>query len=140
MAAPAITDVMTALEMALEGIAGLRVADVVPDQMTPPVAFVGVPEIAEYHSTFGPGFFTLSPTITVLVSAALDRIGQRKLASYADPASTTSIRRAVEADMTLGGVVSQAWVQDFRPLGLEEVNAIGYYGGIFTVTVVAQGS
>lgn len=139
MAAPTILQIMQGIETRLATISGLRTRDISPDQISPPCAIVGVPPIPEYRATFGRGRFRLAPTVTVLTSAALDRAGQQKLAGYADPTGTQSIAAAIEADRTLGGIVEECHVIDFRPLGREEVGLIGYYGGEFTLHVMAPG-
>lgn len=130
---------MLGIETRLATISGLRTSEITPDQINPPQAIVGVPDIPEYRLTFGRGRFQLAPTVTVLVSAALDRIGQLKLASYANATGASSIPAAIEGDRTLGGIVEECFVEDFRVLGFEEVGAIGYYGGVFQLRVVAPG-
>lgn len=137
--ASTIAAIMQGLETRLATITGLRVNDVIPDQINPPAAIVGVPPIPNYRIAMGRAHMELDLTVTVLVSAAYDRIGQLALAGYANPTGSTSIITAVEGDKTLGGAVEQAWVTDFHPLGIEEVGLIGYYGGIFTVRCVATG-
>lgn len=138
--APTIEAVMAGIEDRLATIDGLRTSDVVADQINPPQAVVGVPTIPNYHQTMRRGTFQIEPTVTVLVSAALDQTGQRKLASYANPAGPSSIIAAIEGDKTLGGVVDDTILQEFRPLGLDEVGIVGYYGGVFTLRVLASGT
>jgi len=140
MAAPTILQVMQGLETRLATISGLRVSEFIADQITPPMAVVGVPPIESYRVTMQRGRFMLQPQIYILVSAALDRVGQAALASYADVSGATSIPAAVEGDRTLGGIVHDCVVDAFRPLGLEEVGMIGYYGGVFDLRVIAPGS
>lgn len=130
---------MLGIETRLKTIAGLRVTEFTPDQVTPPAAFVGVPPIPEYRSTFGRGIYTLTPTVTVLTSTALDRVGQLKLAGYANPTGSTSIAVAIEGDRTLGGLVDECWVTAFRPTGFETAGGLTYYGGVFDLTVKARG-
>lgn len=139
MAAPSIEQVMTGIEARLATIPGLRTAPYVKDSVSVPFAVVGVPDIPEYRITFGKGRFRLTPTVTVLVSAALDRVGQLRLAAYANPDGVSSIAAAIEGDRTLGGVVEECYVSSFRVLGMEEVGAIGYYGGLFELEAVARG-
>lgn len=146
MAEIGLTAVMDGLESRLATISGLRVSDVVPDQINPPAAFVGVPPITDYHGSMRMGTTRLEMPVWVFVSAALDRIGQRALAGYASPSGPTSIRAALEAPdpdgrKTLGGVVGvqDVMVRDFRPLGREEVGLIGYFGGVWTVLVEIDG-
>lgn len=139
MAAPTLLQVMQGIETRLGTISGLQVSEILPDQVTPPIAIVGVPPIPEYRTTFGRGIWSVDPTVTILVSAALDKYGQQKLASYADVHGSTSIPAAIEADRTLGGIVDECYVSSFRPLGIEEAGRIGYYGGAFNLFVRAKG-
>lgn len=140
--APTIEQIMDGIETRLATITGLRVSDVSPGQISPPCAIVGVPSVTDYHATFGSARMKLDDlTVTVLVSAAApDRVSQKKLAGYANPTGDTSVKAAIEADKTLGGVVDDCIVTSFRPLGLEEVGALGYYGGIFQLRAIAIGA
>lgn len=138
--APSIEDIMLGIEARLGTIDGLRVSEVIQDQINPPQAMVGVPPIPNYHATMGRGKFTVEPTVTLFVSAGVDRVGQLALAEYANPTGAKSVVAAIEGDRTLGGVVDDCIVIDFQPLGLEEVGQIGYYGGTFRLRVVASGT
>lgn len=140
MATPTILEVMNAIESALDDIPGLRTTAFIKDQMAPPFAMVGVPEIPDYHGAFRSGSMTISPRVYVFVSSVVDRIGQTKLSEYANPTGVSSIKAALEADNTLGGVVAQVVVKSFRPLGAEEMGAFNYYGGVFDLMIVATGN
>lgn len=140
MAAATLVGIMEGIQARLQTIVGLQVSATSPGQITPPAAVVGVPPIPDYRLTMRRGFFRIEPTITILVSSAATDAGQRALAAYADVSGTNSIPAAIEADRTLGGVVSECLVDSFRSLGLEEVGIIGYYGGIFTLSVTAPGA
>lgn len=140
MAAPTIPDIMRGIEARLATISGLRTKDVVPDQINPPQAIVGCPNIPRYHATMAMGAFEIQPTVTILVSATIDRVGQIALAEYANPTGPKSVVAAIEADKTLGGIVTQCFVASFQPFGVDEVGVIGYYGGTFTLRCMAQGS
>ena len=139
MTATTIVGLMTGIEDALRTISGLRVAAYVADQINPPQAIVGVPPIPDYRTTFGRGIWRMEPTVTVLVSATLDRPGQLALASYADVTGDNSIPAALEADTTLNTAVCSCTVKSFRPLGLEQVGLLKYYGGVFTLAAIAKG-
>lgn len=139
MAAPTIEQIMLGIEARLATISGLRTAEFDPDQINPPQAVVGVPPMS-YHTSFARGLFQLEPTITIFVSRFLDRVGQLALAAYANPTGASSVIVAVEGDKTLGGVVDDCIVVDFRPSGQLEVGLVAYYGGIFTLRVTAQGA
>jgi hypothetical protein len=128
---------MTGIESRLLTISGLRVTDYIPGQVNPPAAVIGVPAIESYAT--GLSRYQrpiLMPTVTVLTSAVLDRVGQRALAEYASPAGDKSVPAAIAGDRTLGGVVDDCQVVRFDPLGIEEVGLIGYFGGRFTLRIV----
>jgi len=137
--ATTILDVMTGIEERLATIDGLRTAYYMAEQINPPQAVVGVPPVDNYRTTFGRGQFMIMPQVYVFVSAALDKVGQAALAEFANPVGARSIPAAIEADRTLGGVVQECVVDSFRPLGWEEVGAIGYYGGVFDLRVIGTG-
>lgn len=135
-----IQQVMEGIETALGTIEGLRVASYAPDSINPPQAIVGVPPVPNYRASFGSaGELQIQPTITILVSAALDRTGQQKLASYVDKTGTQSVYAAIEADKTLGLTNVECIVRSFQPLGLQDVGVLGYYGGVFTLDCMATG-
>jgi hypothetical protein len=135
-----VLEIMQAIETRLDTIDGLRVSDTIPDQINPPQAIVGVPPIPDYRRTFGgTGQLMIEPTVTILVSAALDRVGQEKLASYVDKTGASSVFAVIEADKTLGIAGVECLVKSFQPLGLQDVGLIGYYGGIFQLTCIATG-
>jgi hypothetical protein len=140
--ATTLEQIMQALEARLKTIPApneLRAADTIPGSIMPPAAMVGCPDIENYRETMGRGKYRLQFTITVFTSAAWDRTGQLKLAAYANPTGPSSIITAVEADKTLGGLVDDCMVVGFRKLGLEEWALLQYFGGEFTVQVVANG-
>lgn len=140
MAATSIVAVMKGIETNLKTIPNLVTDYIVPDGVTPPIAVVGVPAIPNYHSTFAHGRFAIDPTVTILTSKAFDRTGQEMLAGFADPAGANSIHAAIESDRQLGGACDDCIVTDFRVLHIEEVGSIGYYGGVFTLHVIARGA
>lgn len=139
--APTIADIMRGIETRLATIDGLRVgADFgAPDQINPPAAIVEVPPVPNYHLAMRRGTVELTPTVVVLVSSAVSRTGQMALAEYANPTGPRSVVAAIEADKTLAGVVDSCVVRSFRPMGLEEVGELPYFGGIFTLTVTVEG-
>lgn len=140
MATPMLTQLMDALEVRLKTVSGLRVTSESPGAVNPPAAFVGVPPVPEYRAAFGRGSVYLRDwPLVVLTSSKLDRIGQRALAEYASWAGAKSIPLALEADKTLGGLVDDLVVQSFRPLGLDEVGVLQYFGGEFRVDMVMSG-
>lgn len=139
MPAPTIEQVMVGIQTRLQTISGLRTDTGSTAQVNPPMAIVGLPPIDNYHAAFAHGRMTLQPEVTVLVSDAYSRTADLMLAAYVDPTGAKSIHAAIEGDKTLGGVVDDCIVVSFRPVSREEFGLIGYYGGIFTLKVIAAG-
>lgn len=136
--AASLLDVMEAVEAALATIEGLRTSESKPGQITPPMAVVGVPTVPDYHLTSNRMQMTVQ--LMVLVSDAVTIRSQKDMAAFASRSGARSIVAALEFDKSLGGVVEQCWVSGgFRPLSLEEVGLVGYFGGVWELTIVAIG-
>lgn len=134
-----VSQIRTGLVTALSTISGLNTYSAEPGQITPPAAIVITPSI-EYHRSFNSTSALKSYTfrIYVLVAQGLLDEAAHTLDTFADPGSSTSVRAAIEADPTLGGVADSLIVESFRPLNSEEVASLQYWGGEFSVTVYAR--
>lgn len=140
--AATLEHILDAVEAPLAAIATLRVVTFTVDinvTGNASAAMVQCPDLPDYRSTMGRGIYELDVPIVVFTSATFDRVGQRRLAAFANQTGDQSIRAALEADQTLGGVVDNCHVKSFAQLGLEEVAAIGFYGGRFIVHIAARG-
>ncbi len=93
--AVSLIGVMEGVAGRLETIPGLRVSFYTPDQINPPAAVVGMPEVVDYHTAMGRGLIEMSLGVQVFVTSVDDRTGQIALASYADPTGETSVVSAV---------------------------------------------
>lgn len=142
MAAPSVLDILDAVETELRKLPGrVQVNSYAPSDITPPAFILTVPPI-NYREVFRSARWRLDVTITLLTSANLDRAGQRLLAEYAAPVGPRSVFQLFAGDgngSTLGGLVEQAYVTSFEPLGIERVAQIGYYGGEWPLTIIAPG-
>jgi hypothetical protein len=134
-----IAQLRAGLETALNTISGLSVYSAEPGSITPPAAVVVTPSIT-YHTSFNSAqaLKNYQFRIMVLVAEGLVAEAAHTLDTYADPVAATSVRAAIEADPTLGGVAESLIVESFRPLSAEEVASLTYWGGEFTVTVYAR--
>ena len=134
-----VAEIRTGLVGALSMVGGLNTYSAEPGQITPPAAVVLTPTI-EYHRSFNStdALKQYDFRIYVLVAQGLLDEAAHSLDTFADPNSSTSIRAALEADTTLGGVCESLIVTSFRPLNAEEVASLQYWGGSFDVTVFAR--
>lgn len=98
-----ISQVATGLQTRLATISGLRTFSYQPEQENPPFAY---PEInsVDYHRAFSGGDVVMNWTIYVVVGRWLDRTAHAALDDYLSYSGAKSIRAAIEADQTLGGV------------------------------------
>lgn len=139
MAEATIPEIMVGIRDRLNTIDDLEARDHAPDQVNAPTAFVSVPAIPNYRLTMKRGNYEIRPHVTVIVSASSGEEGQYQLAQYMSPVGDKSIVQAIEADRTLGGRVDDCVVDSFEPLGLENVGDIQYFGGVFSLRVIARG-
>lgn len=102
--AATITQVGQGLKTRLETISGLRVFDYQPDNIFPPIAFPALTSI-EYHKAMGGGMRIFTYNITTVTGRVDERTGQDELDAFASYDGAKSVRAALEADKTLGGVV-----------------------------------
>lgn len=136
--AATIEQIMTGLEARLATISGLNVKDFAPGSPVFPSAFPLVPGF-DYQATMSRGTYEIPFRVAIVVSAALDRVGQMTLARYANQTGDYSIRAAIEGDKTLGGLVSTLIVDSFDPTGLGDIGLMDFFGGVFNIRIWASG-
>ena len=104
-------NVNTALDTigtALGNVSGLRVFDFIPDNVNPPAAVVGMPELLTYDNTMGRGTDRATFKVTVLVGKVSDRAARDKLAAYLDGTGAASVSVKTALDAIAGGRCTQA--------------------------------
>lgn len=102
---------------------------------------VGEFDIA-YDKTFGGSAQRLSEvlvTCRVYTSRADDRSGHALLKQLLGASGPGSIKAALEADRTLGGLVESLRVERVRGYGVYEVSSTNYYGARFDVRIWGRG-
>ena len=100
-----VSQVADGIKVRLATVSGLRTFSYQPEQLNPPVAFP-VLESVEYHRAFGGGDVQMRWQIFVIVGRYLDRVAHSNLDGFLSFSGATSLRAAIEADRTLGGVVN----------------------------------
>lgn len=118
----------------LATISGLRVSATMLDDPRPPVAMV-LPDRVEYDLNNARGVDQYTFVIQLLVSRADDRAAQRNIDPFIS--GPTSIKQAVYADLTLGGVVNTCRVTEMRNYGQVLYGETLYLGCEFVVEVYA---
>lgn len=106
-----VSEIRQALADKAANVYGLRTVAYQPDAPRPPVAFVMLDRI-EYDLNANRGADTFVFVITVIVGRADDRAAQRNLDQYL--VGSDSVKTAIEADRTLGGVVNTCRMTEAR--------------------------
>lgn len=130
----------TALSGQIATATGLRAYDYVPEDVNPPMLFVAFDRLRIV--TMSAGSVDLFLDCVVFTSKASDRAGQKALYEYLSLQAPKSIIAAIMADPTLGlsGVSCSPASDDIRSLGVEEVAAYGYFGGVVPVLITTSGA
>lgn len=131
-----VSQVMTGVKNSLATISGLRVFDFQPDNINPPSAFPQIDSV-EYHGAFGGGDVRFNMTVVTIVGRVSDRTAQSSLDAYLSYSGASSIRQAIEADRTLGGVAKTLVVSqsaNIRSLAIGEAEYLS-----IEITLVVHG-
>lgn len=129
-----VSTIRQALADKMANVYGLRTSAHVPDAPRPPQAVV-MPDRISYDLNANRGADTLYFTITVLVGRADDRSSQGNLDKYLR--GRDSVKAALEADRTLGGVVNTCRVTEARNYVSVSVGDTTYLQVELEVEVVA---
>ena len=132
----ALSDIRTAMGTALSTVPNLRVRELLPAMVTPPMAVVA-PTSIEYDLNAQNGLHRYLFTVTVFVVKADDRAAQLKVDPFVAPSGTGSVKGALEADRTLGGVVNTLRVTNVNNYSSEDANDVLYLAVDFEVEVWA---
>lgn len=120
----------------LSAIPGLRIAETIPDNPTPPMAVISLDSI-DYHGALNGGLNTYNFTVQVIVTAASERNAQARLDLYAEPEGDYSVRQAIELERTLGGNAYDCKVSGVPNVGSLLIAETNYLAAEFSVVAYA---
>jgi hypothetical protein len=120
----------------LATITGVRAYSYQPEQLNPPFAFPVLNSVT-YHKTMGMGNATTQYdwTIFVVTGRWVDRVAHKRLDDFLSPTGASSIRAALEGDLTLGGAASDLIVSSSANISALEQDDAEYLQVSFSVTV-----
>ena len=98
-----VSQVAAGLAARLATISGLRTYTYQPEQLNPPFGFPQINRV-EYHRAFGGGDVVMDWTVNVVTGRWTDRTAHALLDDFLSYSGAKSVRAAIEADTTLGGV------------------------------------
>jgi len=133
-----VSQVKDGLKTRLATITNFRAYDNQPDQLNPGIAGMGYPSLARiaYHGAMGAGLVTMEFDIVCIISRQSERTAQDVLDGLLGY-GTGSIRNAIEADSTLGGIVNQTVVESAGNISVVDANDTSYFTVDFRVVVYA---
>lgn len=100
-----VSQVQTGIKNRLATISGLRAFEYQPDNYTTfPFSFNQLNSV-EYHRAFQGGNVVYDFTIFVIVGRVSERTAQASLDGFLSYSGASSVRAAIEGDLTLGGIV-----------------------------------
>lgn len=122
------------LKTRLATITGLRVYDHVPDSVNVPAAVVGQLDLT-FDASFNRGFDNATCTIILIVGRMSEQAGQTKLDGYLSGTGSTSVKAAIEADVTLQGAVQTLRVTQ-ATAGTVQVSNVDYLAYRYLVELI----
>jgi hypothetical protein len=114
------SDIHAGLAANLSRVPGLRVADHLPEAVTPPMAVIQVQSVT-YHRAMGGGMSEWQFVISLVSGRMGDRAAQITLDGWMSYDGAQSARAAIESDPSLGGACQTLIVADMvsiRPLSI----------------------
>jgi hypothetical protein len=108
MAATA-SQIVNGVKNRLATISGLRAFSYQPSQLNPPIAFPVITQV-RYHGAMGGGMVTYEVTVYLIVGRYSDERAMSDLDDYIAFSGAKSLRAALEADQSLGGVAQNVVV------------------------------
>lgn len=130
---PTIGEIRDGIRTRLKTIQNLRVPDRVPDTIDPDAAVVRYAG-TDFDSSMSRGSDDHTYIVQIFTSKASDR-GQDALYEYLDGSGSRSVKVAVEADPTLGGLVDFAVVTEVREPGAAEPGGVEMYSAEIVIAV-----
>lgn len=132
-----VADVMAELAAALDTIPGLRAYAYPVERVSPPVAFVELPEEVTYDAAFGRGADRMTVPVAVCVRAQDARSSTAALAEYLDGWGTTSVKGAIDAYTFTSCDSARVASAKVEPI---QVADVVYSGATFIVEVTGRGA
>jgi len=104
-----LADIRAGLATRLGTIRGVKASAYMLANVTPPAVWVR-PDTVDYHRSSQGGMVEWTFAVQAVVGTAGDRAAQETLDELIAPSGSRSVRAAIEADPTLGGVAQDTIV------------------------------
>jgi hypothetical protein len=117
-------------------IRGLRVAETIPDNPSPPIAVIALGNVT-YNGAFDGGLTIYNFTVSVIVGRVAEREAQRRLDTFIST-DDGSIKKAIESEKSLDGAAFDVLVTEMTNVGAVQLGDATYLACDFAVQVYAR--
>jgi hypothetical protein len=117
-------------------IRGLRVAETIPDNPSPPIAVIALGNVT-YDGAFDGGLTIYNFTVSVIVGRVAEREAQRRLDAFISTGEG-SIKKAIESEKSLDGAAYDVRVSEMTNVGAVQLGDATYLACDFAVQVYAR--
>lgn len=132
-----VTTIRAGLKANIATVAGLRVAETIPDNPSPPIAVISLAG-SQYDGAFHGGLTVYNFVVSVIVGRVVEREAQRRLDVLITPTGAGSFKLAAESDKTLGGAAYDVKVTELSNIGAIQLNDATYLAADFSISVYAN--
>jgi len=134
--AGSLSDIKKGLADRLKTVPKLRVSAQIPEQVNPPSAVISRASV-NYHRDMAGGTTEWTMQVQLIAGRMADQQAQRTIDAWLAWDGDRSVRRAIEADGTLGGAALDTIVTDADALATFQIGDSEYIGVTLNVTVWA---
>jgi hypothetical protein len=131
-----LSDIKQGLADRLATVPRLRVSPQIPEQVNPPVAVVSRARV-DYHRDMAGGTTEWTMQVQLIAGRMAERQSQRTIDAWLSWDGPASVRQAIEADGTLGGVALDTVVTDADALSTFQIGDSEYIGVTMNIRVWA---
>lgn len=132
------TAIRDGIKTRLETISGVTVYDTVPDYLDPPACIVAPLTTLDYDTTMARGADTYQIPVVFYIQRVDAATAQDSLDTFLQSSGSSSVKAAIEGDITLGGAAMSVRVVSASDYGEYEVNqGTSYLGVTFNLEVIA---
>ena len=131
-----LSELRAGLAKNLGTVPGLRVAQLIPEQVNPPMAVLTRSQV-NYHLDMRGGLTEWQMQVQLVAGRMADQQAQRTIDAWLDWDGDYSVRRAIESDQTLDGSAQTCIVTSADALTTLQIGDSEYLGVVFNVTVYA---
>ena len=125
------------LKTRLATISGVTVYDTVPDFLDPPAIIIAPFNTLNFDTTMARGADTYEIPVILYIQRVDAASAQDSLDAFLASSGGSSVKAAIEGDLTLGGAAMSARVVSATDYGEYEVSqGTSYLGGTFNIEVI----